>query len=125
MCRRKGAPLSTIGENLFRLEHRARISIRSLKMMAKSREWAPPDIDTLKGSRGVTELRWRSGRKPHRILGYRSGELEYTMLVGCTHDKKYDPRDALETAVRRKKQIEGGEAQAREYQLYTDERTKE
>jgi hypothetical protein len=99
-----------------------------LKTMAKSREWAPPDIDTLKGSRylGLMELRWKSGRKPHRVLGYQSAEGEYTMLVGCTHDgRKYDPPDAFETAVRRKKQIESGEAQAREYQLVTDERTKE
>jgi len=68
------------------------------------------------------ELRWRSGRKPYRILGCQSGERDYTMLVGCTHDgKKYDPPDALETAVRRKKQIESGEAQAHEYRLLTDE----
>jgi hypothetical protein len=95
-----------------------------LKTMAKLREWAPPDIDTLKGSRyqGLLELRWKSGRKPHRILGYQSADREYTMLVGCTHDgKKYDPPDAFETAVRRRKQIESGEAQAREYQLITDE----
>ena len=99
-----------------------------LKTMAKLREWAPPDIDTLKGSRyqGLLELRWKSVRKPHRILGYQSADREYTMLVGCTHDgKKYDPPDAFETAVRRRKQIESGEAQAREYQLVIDERTKE
>src|SRR5580700_10280212 len=60
------------------------------KLMAKARRWEPPDIDTLKGARyqGMTELRWKSGRKPHRIFGYRSADFEYTMLVGCTHDGK-------------------------------------
>jgi hypothetical protein len=45
-----------------------------LKLMAKSAVWEYPDIDTLKSERyaGLTELRWKSGRKPHRIFGYES-----------------------------------------------------
>ena len=85
-----------------------------LRLMVKLRDWEYPDIDTLKGGRysGITELRWKSGRKSH----------QYTMLIGCTHDKKkYDPRDAMETAWRRKREIESGEASTREYQLLTDE----
>jgi hypothetical protein len=97
-----------------------------LKLMVKTKDWEYPDIDTLKSKRfaGLTELRWKSGGKPHRILGYKSNDFEYTMLVGCTHDKKkYDPPEAMETARRRKIEIESGEASTREYQLLTDEGT--
>jgi len=97
-----------------------------LKLMVKLGVWEYPDIDTLKGERyaGLTELRWKSDRKPHRIFGYKSNDYEYTMLIGCTHDKKkYDPPDAMETAWRRKREIESGEASTREYQLLTDEGT--
>jgi hypothetical protein len=97
-----------------------------LKIMVKLKDWEYPDINALQGKRfaGLTELRWKSGRKPHRIFGYQSNNLEYTMLIGCTHDKKkYDPPDAMETARRRKIEIESGEASTHEYQLLTDEGT--
>lgn len=97
-----------------------------LKMMARSERWEYPDIDTLKGDRyrkhGLTELRWRSDGKPHRIFGYQSGDFEYTMLIGCTHAaKKYNPPDAMETARKRKIKIDNGEALTREFKLRTDE----
>jgi hypothetical protein len=95
-----------------------------LKNMAKTAIWEYPHIDTLKGpyaGLGLTELRWKSNRKPHRILGFRSNDFEYTMLIGCTHDeKKYDPPDAMDTARRRKKELESGKASTNEYQLLTD-----
>jgi hypothetical protein len=97
-----------------------------LKIMVKLKDWEYPYIDALKGKKfaGLTELRWKSGRKPHRIIGYRSNDFEYTMLAGCTHnDKKYDPPDAMETARRRKGEIKSGKALTREYQLVTDEGT--
>ncbi len=97
-----------------------------LKLMSKSEKWEYPDIDTLKGYRyreqKLTELRWRSDGRPHRIFGYQSGDFEYTMLIGCTHNaKKYDPPDAMETARKRKIKIDKGEALTREFKLLTDE----
>ena len=94
-----------------------------LKNLVKLREWEYPVIDNLKGERyrGLSELRWKSGRTPHRIFGYHQGELENLMLVGCTHnERKYDPPDALETALRRRRDIEQGRATYCEYQLITD-----
>ena len=94
-----------------------------LKFMVKALEWEYPDIDSLKGDRfaGLTELRWKSGRVPHRIFGYKTGDFEYLMLIGCTHNgKKYSPVDAMETARTRKIQIENGEASTCEYRLITD-----
>ena len=94
-----------------------------LKKIVKTRSWKYPDIDFLKGNRylGLTELRWKWDGKPYRIFGYQLAEFEYLMLVGCTHDqKKYNPPDALETARRRRKEVEKGKASYCEYPLITD-----
>ena len=95
-----------------------------LKVMVNSAKWEPPDIAFLKGDRykGITELRWKSGRVPHRILGYQTGDHEYLMLIGCTHNaRKYDPPDAMETARRRREEIQKGAASSNEYTLLTGE----
>ena len=93
-----------------------------LKNIIKERSWEYPVIGTLSGLHScLTELRWRSKGKPHRILGYQLREFEYLMLVGCTHDKKkYKPSDALGTALRRRKDVKEGRASYCEYQLVTD-----
>ena len=94
-----------------------------LKNIVKERSWEYPVIGGLSGRHScLTELRWRSKGKPHRILGYQLQEFEYLMLIGCTHDKKkYKPSDALETALRRRKDVEEGRASYCEYQLVTDQ----
>ncbi len=94
-----------------------------LKLMAKSEKWEYPDIDSLKGDRykGLTELRWKSGGVQHRILGYATNAYNYLMLVGCTHKGQvYKPPDAMETARRRRDEIERMEATIVEYQLIAD-----
>jgi hypothetical protein len=88
--------------------------------MAKKATWRPPDIGYLKGHayKGLTELRWKSGHVPHRIIGFRAAERDFVMLVGCTHNsQKYDPPAALDTAVARRKNIDRGEAMTCEYPL--------
>lgn len=71
----------------------------------------------LKGLKGIGELRWFSGKKQHRLLGYFDGEV-WVALIGCTHKGKvYDPADALKSAEKRKSQIENGEAGTIEYNL--------
>ncbi len=93
-----------------------------LKTMAKQSEWAYPHIGPLRGKKfkGLTELRWQSGNVPYRILGYQSADHKYVMLIGCTHNKKkYDPANALDTVVKRRNQLQRGEATTREYLLLT------
>ena len=94
-----------------------------LKLMVKRNKWEPPDIKPLKGRGvGLTELRWQSGRVPHRIIGYQTGEHEYLMLIGCTHNaKKYNPPDAIDTARRRREAIQKGDASSVEYKLLSSE----
>jgi hypothetical protein len=85
-----------------------------LKNMAKRAEWGSPE-------KGLTELRWVSGNVQHRVIGYGSGDHEYTMLIGCTHkDKRYSPTNALSTAVDRRSHLQRGDAQTDEYELPTD-----
>jgi putative component of toxin-antitoxin plasmid stabilization module len=98
-----------------------------LKTVAKKENWDYPDIGPMKGvCQGLTELRWKSGRVPHRIIGYQTGDFEYLMLIGCTHNgKKYDPPNALETAARRRGEIQNKEASVSEFKLITDEGTTE
>jgi len=94
-----------------------------LKIMVKKEDWAPPDIAPLKGSkyRGLSELRWRSGNVPHRLIGYRDGERTYVLLVGCTHNaRKYDPPSALDTAARYRDELKTGEARVCEFKLTVD-----
>ena len=94
-----------------------------LKLVAKQDKWEYPIIGGLTGKKyqGLSELRWRSGNVPHRLIGYTSEEHVFVMLIGCTHNKKkYDPSDALDTAVKRKKKIKNGEAGTCEYKLITD-----
>jgi hypothetical protein len=93
-----------------------------LNVLAKKAYWTYPDIDSLKGSKykGLSELRWQSGRVQHRLIGYAEEATVYVLLIGCTHkQRRYDPTDALDTAADRKKKIKSGEATTCEYQLIT------
>src|SRR2546425_2772036 len=78
------------------------------------KDWQLPEFRMLRGKEGkagLSEIRWESEGTQWRILGFfRPGRMQYTMLIGCTHrQKQYDPRDPLETAIRRKKSVERGE----------------
>lgn len=90
-----------------------------LRDMSKKESWEPPDIAALQGDahRGLTELRWKSGRVPHRIFGYELKEHEYVMLIGCTHKDTYDPPGVFDTVVARRQQIQTIEACFDEYKL--------
>lgn len=91
-----------------------------LRILARKNEWEFPDIDSLKGKKyqGLSELRWKSEGVPHRLFGYTIADHQYLLLIGCTHNaKKYDPPDAMETARKRREQINNHEATFVEYRL--------
>lgn len=70
-----------------------------LKSMRKTSDWKMPNYrPNLKGLKGIGELRWQSGKKQHRLLGFFEAGT-WIALVGCTHKQKvYNPANALETA---------------------------
>ena len=70
-----------------------------LKNMRRTRDWTLPDYRArLTGHKGLGELRWRSERKQHRLIGF-FGDGVWYAVVGCTHKGRvYHPHDALDTA---------------------------
>lgn len=90
-----------------------------LRDMAKKAIWEPPDIEPLHGApyQGLSELRWKSGRLPHRIFGYQPAPNEYVMLIGCTHRGTYDPPNVFDTVIVRRRQIQNREASIAKYEL--------
>jgi len=89
-----------------------------IKNMRKTRDWSMPHYrPKLAGHQQVGELRWTSEKKKHRLVGYLKGGV-YVALIGCTHKQQvYDPVDALDTADKRNKEIERGEAKTVPYDL--------
>jgi hypothetical protein len=89
-----------------------------LKNMRKTGDWQMPNYrPSLKGYKELGELRWASENKQHRLLGF-FGKGYWYAVIGCTHkQQRYDPPDALETARRRKRQIERDEVRTVDYDL--------
>src|ERR1019366_1947146 len=97
-----------------------------LRIMRKTGNWQMPNyrpqLRAVKGVkafqvRGLGELRWISGKKQHRLLGFFGDGVWYAVL-GCTHKQSiYSPTDALATAVNRKNEIQKVEVKTVEYGL--------
>jgi hypothetical protein len=89
-----------------------------LKNMQKTSDWQMPYYrPRLEGYKGLGELRWPSENKQHRLVGFFRRGFWYA-VIGCTHkQRRYDPPDALETARRRKGQIERDEVRTVDYDL--------
>jgi hypothetical protein len=57
------------------------------------------------------EIRFKGDNVQQRPLGFRSGESEFTILFWATEKGgKFVPKNACERALRRKEQIQKGEA---------------
>lgn len=92
-----------------------------LRIIVRKDSWSTgSDFKWLTGPkfRGLGELRWKSMKTQHRIVGYYSGPKTFVALIGCTHKQnRYDPPNALETAVERRKRIERKEAKTSAYNI--------
>lgn len=89
-----------------------------IKNMRRIREWGMPHYRlALRGGEGLGELRWKSHKKQHRLIGFFAGGTWFAVM-GCTHKQGiYNPPEALAIAKKRKKQIEHQEAMTAEYDL--------
>ena len=83
-----------------------------VKNMRKVREWQMPDYrHRLRNGEGLGELRWKSNKKQHRLMGFLAGDTWFAVM-GCTHKQQvYAPPEALSTAKNRKGQIERREVE--------------
>ena len=81
-----------------------------LSDLVKSERWKPPKIDSLRGDKGLLELRWKSSEGvQHRIFGEYDGEKKFSMYVGCTHKGKvYKPSDPFKLARERRRDRNNG-----------------
>lgn len=70
------------------------------------------------GREGLSEIRWKEEGVQWRVFGFFGlNKMEYTMLIGCVEKHpNYDPSDALDTAVKRKKSVERGERTTCKYE---------
>ena len=86
-------------------------------VLGKQERWGNPDYKQLKGKYSVLgELRLFA-RPPIRLIGYMKGS-EFIFLIGCKHRESYDPIDALDTALSRKKDLENNHGETIDHDYY-------
>ena len=86
-----------------------------VKTQRRVRRWEMPAYRSLGG--GLGELRWESQDKQQRLLGFFAGDIWYA-LIGCKHKQRiYTPPDCLDTARKRKRQIQNNDVPTVEYDL--------
>jgi phage-related protein len=86
-----------------------------------SHHWVHPHYKRLsrKAARfGIGEIRWKADNKAYRVLGFFGPEEgQYSMMIGCFHkQRRYAPTDAIETAIKRCKEVLNGERVVRRYE---------
>jgi len=81
-----------------------------LGTLENAKTWKQPVYKSLSGNaQGLGEIRWRgSNGRPLRLIGFHSPVgNKFTILIGCTHDgKKYQPPEAMSSAISRKRDLE-------------------
>ena len=89
-------------------EMRARLRVRVLNLRKFNRaEWPKTQFRYL--GDGVWEIKWKSGKVQCRALGF-DRNAYFVMVLGCTDkDNVYDPANCVDTAKRRKREVDRGE----------------
>ncbi len=87
-------------------------------VLEKQKHWEFPHYRTLKGKHSALgELRLYA--KPQiRLVGYKRGDSEFIFLIGCKHRESYDPINALDTALSRKKDLESNHGETIDHDYY-------
>lgn len=97
----------------------AQAAFDTVKEYLEQRErdhWLRPEFDKLSGRyKDLGELRFEVANVQYRPLGcFGPARAEFTILVGATKKGRiYSPRDALETALKRRKEVLQNPARSR------------
>ena len=85
--------------------------------MRIARQLAQLEKPYFKKFRELLEARWPGENNvPHRIFCYVPSGKQVIFLCGCIHkNKRYNPTNAYDTAVRRRKEIQDRRASTREF----------
>lgn len=89
---------------------KAKLDSRMLHLRQQRREkWTRPFYDTLRD--GVGEVRFKANRIQHRALGFFGPDQnEFTFLILATKTNRFNPPNAIDIAVERRKLILSGNA---------------
>ena len=83
-----------------------RIRVQNLRRIPQA-EWTKKQFHHLED--GIAEIKWEFGKKEFRAVGFYRGGF-FLMLIGCIHKQKvYDPPGWLDTAKRRKREVNDGQ----------------
>lgn len=111
-----------------RLSTQQRADVNALLGILRNQErWSNQDFRAgLRGYRGLSEIRLESEKVQIRLVGCFKAEHKYVILIGCTHKGSvYDPHACLDTAERRRREIDRGEVDISEHSLSDDEEPEE
>lgn len=86
-----------------------------LRILSRQKIWVGDEFKWLSGKKfqGLGEIRFESQQgTPLRLIGTKTGTPNhFVFLIGCSHrSRKYDPANALDTAVKRRKAVLNGAA---------------
>lgn len=82
-------------------------------------DWHEPQAKKLAGVKDVYEIRFQANKIQWRPLGYFGpGKNEFTILLWASHKQNiYTPAEAIDTASKRKRHIEDGEAKCATFKV--------
>ncbi|MDX2205659.1 MAG: type II toxin-antitoxin system RelE/ParE family toxin [Hyphomicrobiaceae bacterium] len=83
-------------------------------------QWRRPEFDKLSGRYSdLGEFRFKVGNVEYRPLGFFGpSRADFTILIGASKKgRNYTPKDALETALKRRKEVLGDMSRSKPYEL--------
>jgi len=82
-------------------------------------EWRRPRAAQLKGYENLVEIIFKADKVQWRAVGFHGpSALQFTITALCTHKANvYAPQDALDTAARRKREVQSGQASTASLQV--------
>jgi len=95
----------------------AKLDTRLRFLQQNPREsWKRPHYDTLSGEcAGLGEVRFEHKNVQHRILGFSSGQMEYTFVLAATEKgNKFVPLSTCTTAQSRMREVVADRSRARD-----------
>lgn len=94
----------------------------TLNDLAGTKNWEVPQINEFGRLQGkkwkpLGEVRWKTANVQHRIFGYFGADGVFILLIGATHKQRvYQPRNALDDAAKRYRQVERGEVETSDHE---------
>jgi hypothetical protein len=119
-------PITRWKKNQLSTQQRADVNTL-LGVLRNQRQWSKQDFrPRLRGYDGLSEIKLKSENVQIRLVGCFKPGQRYVILIGCTHKGSvYDPRACLDTAERRKREIDREEVQISEHSVSDDEEPEE